>query len=324
MTALEIIDRPLHIVAADSLGSEEGLAARAAGVTASEIHKIAQGGRGTHQRILDDKLNGAKFHGNTHTARGHEREEFLIDWARENVALCTSNIALIGHPVLTWLLATPDGLGFDPVRDAFGVEVKSHDYSWGDRDDIPAEHYDQMQAGMAVTETHHWLYVWEVMGEDGTPTLAAPRYRWVPRDEKRIARLVDEAAKFMAWREAGAPAADDLPADLDAALAAVVEARAAMAPHKKAEAEALETLRVYASQESDEHGKKAAGTRAAFTFAISNAKVLDEDAWAAGDPDGYQQWLQLHDQARELSTRALATYSRNNASSRLVVTEAKS
>lgn len=321
---IEIIDRPLHMVAEDSLGSEEGLAARAAGVTASEIHAIAVGGRGTWRRILTDKLNGSKFHGNQHTKRGHEREPFLLAWACSHVALCAANASLFGHPDQTHILATPDGLGFDPVRDAFGVEVKSHDFGWGDRDDIPAEHYDQMQIGMFVTEVRWWLYVWEVMGEDGTPTLDAPRYRWVERDETRIGKLIKEADAFMAWRAAGAPVADDdLPADVDEALAIVADARAAMAPHKKAETAALETIRVYASQEADEHGKKGAGSRAGFTFSITTTDVLDEDAWEQAEPNAYREWADMVRRAEEVRAMAMRLYTRPKASSRLNVTETK-
>ncbi|MGN7861485.1 YqaJ viral recombinase family protein [Microbacterium sp. 22303] len=321
---IEIIDRPLHMVAEDSLGSDEGLAARAAGVTASEIHAIAVGGRGTWRRILDDKLNGSKFRGNQHTKRGHEREPFLLAWACSNIALCAANVALFSHPDKTSILATPDGHGFDSSRGEFGVECKSHDYGWGDRDDIPADHYDQMQLGMFVTETRWWLYVWEVMGEDGTPTLDAPRYRWVERDDARIAKLLKEADAFMTWRAAGAPVADDdLPADVDEALAIVADARAAMAPHKKAEATALETIRVYASQEADEHGKKAAGTRAGFTFSITSTDVLDEDAWESAEPNTYREWADMVRRANEVRAMAMRLYTRKKASGRLTVTETK-
>lgn len=297
MTA--IIDRPLHMLAEDSLGSEEGRTARAAGVTASEAHTIGSGGRGTWRRILTDKLNGSTFHGNQHTKRGHTREPYLLAWACSHVAFLEANIALFAHPDNDLIMATPDGLGIDERGREFGVEVKSHDHSWVDRYDIPAEHFDQMQFGMYVTGIDRWLYVWEVMGEDGTPTLDAPRFRWVERDEKRINRLVKEAEAFIAWRAAGAPAADeDLPADVDDALAIVAAARAAMAPHKKAEADALATIHTYASQEADDHGTKGAGTRAAFTFSITSTDVLDEDAWQTAEPNTYAEWTDMVRRAR--------------------------
>ena len=308
-----------RIVAADSLGSEEGLAARADGVTASELHTIAQGGRATHTRVLNDKLNGSSFRGNEHTRRGHEREDFLIDWASETVAPCAGNIALLGHLDMQWLLATPDGLG-----DGFGVEVKSHDHKWGDRDDIPAEHYDQMQGGMAVTGFDRWLYVWEVMGEDGTPTLDEPHFRWVARDEKRIGRLVSEAERFVAWRAAGAPVSDDdLPAEVDEALAIIAEADEAIAPHKKARDGALAVVRKHAEATADEHGAKGAGLRGSFTYSKTPKAVLDEDAWALAEPDTYAEVVAARKAIADQEAAALALYSRVEISSRLNTSKTK-
>lgn len=312
------ISLPFRVVADDSLGSEEGLAARAAGTTASELHDIAQGGRGTHQRILQDKLNGAKFTGNAHTRRGHEREDFLVSWAGVTLEPCNANIALLGHLDLPWLLATPDGLGED-----FGVEVKSHDHEWGDRDDIPADHYDQMQGGMAVTGFDRWLYVWEVMGEDGTPTLAAPRYRWVARDEKRIARLIREAEKFMAWRADGAPVADDLPVEVDEALAVWASARARKSAAEREEKAALAVIRPFAEKQADDDGAKGAGMRAHFTFAKSTDEVLDEAAWADAEPESYAEYLQLRTRVAAAEAAAAVLYSTPKTSTRLNIYASK-
>lgn len=314
MTILDISRNAFRIVAADSLGSEEGLAARASGLTASELHAVAQGGRGAHSRILADKLNGAKFTGNAHTRRGHEREDFLVSWAGVTLEPCDANIALLGHPDLPWLFATPDGLGND-----FGVEVKSHDHNWGDRDDIPADHYDQMQVGMAVTGFDRWLYVWEVMGEDGTPTLAAPHHRWVERDEKRIARLIREGEKFMAWRVAGAPTADDLPDDVDDALAAWASARERKTAAERDEKAALAVIRPFAEQQADDEGSKGAGTRAHFTYAKTTDSVLDEAAWADAEPESYAEFLQLRMRVAAAEAAAAVLYSKPKTSTRLNV-----
>lgn len=313
------IDIPFRIVAADSLGSAEGRAARAAGVSASEAHAIAQGGRGTHRRILADKLNGSAFAGNAQTNRGHEREPFLLAWASRNVGRVTANIALLGHVTISWLLATPDGLGA-----GFGVEVKSHDHTWGDRMDIPAEHYDQMQVGMAVTGYERWLYVWEVMGEDGTPTLDAPRHLWVDRDEKRIAKLIREGEKFMMWREAGAPVADDdLPDEVDEALAIIAAADEAIAPLKKAREAALAIVRAHAESTADEHGSKGAGLRGSYTYTKTPKRVLDEKAWAIAEPAAYAKWIASHVIANDTAATALETYSVEEISTRLNTTRTK-
>lgn len=118
-----------------------------------------------------------------------------------------------------------------------------------------------MQTGTAVTGFDRCLYIWEVMGEDGTPRLDAPRSRWVPRDEKRIAQLIREGEKFMQWRADGAPIADaDLPDEVDEALAIIAEADDAIAPHKKVREAALKIARAHAEAAADEHGSFAAHT----------------------------------------------------------------
>lgn len=315
---IDIIDRPLQMVAADSLGSEEGLAARAAGVTASELHAIAVGGRGTWRRIRDGKLNGATFHGNQHTKRGHEREPYLLAWACSHVAFLEPNRALFAHPDNPLIMATPDGLGIEERGGEFGVEVKSHEHTWGDRYDIPAEHYDQMQVGMAVTGIDRWLYVWEVMGEDGTPTLETPRFRWVERDEKRIAKLLKEAEAFLAWRAAGAPVADDdLPEDVDDALAIIAAADEAIAPHKKARDAALKIVRAHAEATADEYGSKGAGLRGSFTYSKTTAPVLDEDAWIEAEPHTHEAWLSMQKRVDAARAAAAALYHRDEISTRL-------
>lgn len=318
MTTLDLAPNTLRMVAADSLGTDEGLAARAAGVTASELHAITQGGRGTHSRILQDKLNGAKFTGNAHTRRGHEREDFLVSWAGVTVEPCDANLALLGHHELPWLLATPDGLG-----DGFGVEVKSHDHGW-DNPGIPAEHYDQMQGGMAVTGFDRWLYVWEVMGKDGTPSLAAPHFLWVDRDEKRIARLIREGEKFMAWREAGAPIADDdLPADVDDALADWAAARERKSAAERAEKAALAIIRPFAEKQADDEGAKGAGTRAHFTYAKSSAPQLDEAKWADAEPESYAEYLELRTRLAAAEKAAADLYFTTKTSTRLNIYPSK-
>ena len=84
------VDRPLLVIVPEDAPVEAWKEGRAEGVTASEAHAIAQGGRGTWRRILTDELNGSRFKGNRHTERGHEREEFLLHFADERLAVCRS------------------------------------------------------------------------------------------------------------------------------------------------------------------------------------------------------------------------------------------
>lgn len=307
-----ITDNYLIVVPADA-PREVWADARAEGVTASEVHAITQGGRSTWQRILEDKLNGAKFKGNAQTRRGHEREGFLLAYADRYIASLRPNLALLGATHAPLHRATPDAIGWAEDRGYFGAEVKSHDHGWT-RTDIPAEHYDQMQFGMWVTGFRWWLYVWEVMGEDGTPTLDDPEYVWVERDDARIAVLAAEADRFIEWRAAGAPAVDgDLPADVDDALAQWRAARERKTAAEVEEKAATARIREYAEQ-----GRaKGAGSRAHFTYAVTTTQELDLEAWAAAEPDTFAEREDMRERLAALDAAALALYSKPKTTTRL-------
>ncbi len=316
---MNTVERPLRIVVPGDAPEDVWLAARAAGVTASEMHAIAQGGRGTWKRILVDKLNGSTFRGNRHTRRGHEREPFLIEWAaaQPQFGAIRPNRALYGHHSMPLHLATPDGLGWNATIGGFGIEAKSHDHGWSPRRGIPVDHLDQMQGGMHVTGFDAWLYVWEVMGEDGEPTLADPQHMWVSRDQARIDRLVAEADRFIAWREAGAPDTDDIPGEVDDALAAWRDARdrknAALADEKAA----TTIIRAFAEGSAGDAGAKAAGSRAHFTFSVTETSELDELAWESAEPGTYAEWCRMRTAVEEYAQTATALYSRPSRSTRL-------
>ena len=310
--AIDAATMPRHLLRAVSTPEttrEEWAAIRATGATASDAHDIANGGRGTHKRIRAAKLAGDGFKGNAHTARGNQREPFLLQWANDFVAQCFPSSLIFAHPGNPRHMATPDGFGFGSTpAESFGVEVKSHDHSW-ETDAIPAEHMDQMQFGMWVTGFDRWLYVWEVMDEDGHPTLDDPSFRWVTRDEVRIARLVREVDRFLAWWDAGAPDHDDLADEIDDALADYAHGlrlgREAEALKRPSRVDlAAEVARLAA--ESGDDVVKLAGTRAALVWKVDTVEVLDRDAWQAGDPDTYAEWEEARIQAADATSRYLA------------------
>lgn len=285
----------LLIIVPAGASSEAWHYGRDEGVTASEIHRVAQGGRQTHRAILDEKMNGRAFRGNRHTARGHVREAELLHYATYLAPIVTPNTALFGHPEHPLHRCTPDGTGMDDEHGMFGVEAKSHDHQW-DSDEIPADHYDQMQFGMWVLGVDWWLYVWEVMGADGEPTLADPEHRWVPRDEARIARLAAEADAFIAWREAGAPAHDDLPDDVDEAIAAYAAAKARESAGKRDAAAVRPVIDAWLAKHPGQT-VRAAGTRAGIVRTADDVLVVDEAAWLAADPESMQTFEELTHQA---------------------------
>lgn len=317
MTAPDLIP----LVSSDD--REAWLEMRARGVTASEVHQIANGGRATWRRILDDKLNGSTFTGNRHTRRGNEREPFLIAFAESLLgATIEANTHLYAHEQHSRHMATPDALGDD--MEPFGIEVKSHDYGWT-RTDIPADHYDQMQWGMHVLGFRSWFYVFEVMGEDGEPTLADPFWAWVDRDEERIAQLVAAADAFLEWWDAGAPAADDIPAELDEALTEHAEARARKTAAEKDEKAAEKKIRDYisAAPGAQENGLKVAGTAASFNFSVTHAEVLDEEAWAQAEPESFAAYEHLKARLAASVEAATELYHRSVPRTRLTITPNK-
>lgn len=223
------------IVEADA-PREEWLDARGQGVTASEVHAIASGGRAAWAKILDDKLNGRTFKGNAHTRRGHERESILIEFAATIDESIEPNSALWAHKVEPRFRGTPDGIG-----DGVVAEVKSHAYGY-ELGPIPPEHRSQMQWQMLITGAKRALYVREVMDEDGQGALSDPDWQWVDRDEEHIAWLVSRALEFLAWWYAECPATDDLDEETETALAAWVRAKRDLDPIAKAEAAAKKKL----------------------------------------------------------------------------------
>jgi hypothetical protein len=301
-------DLELLVVVPEGASEEEWQDGRADGVTASEIHGIAAGSRKTWRRILDGKLNGSTFHGNKHTRRGHEREPYILAEARilDGVLLLTSSAALFGNQYEPLHRATPDGFGVHSELGEFGVEVKNHHEDWT-FDGIPADHFDQMQWGMHVTGLSWWLYAWAVEGVDGI------EHAWVPRDDKRIAQLVAQADAFLAWRAAGAPEIDDIPDDVDDHLAAYAAAqRAEAAARREKEAHGAE-IKKWAAAQAPQEGEplRKSGSQASLFFEPKpDARVLDEDAWAAAEPESFAEWQRMRAAVAETAGAALALYSK--------------
>ena len=296
---------------------------RARGVTASEVHRIASGGRKQWRRILDDKLNGSTFKGNRHTRRGHEREPFLIAHAASLLgATIEPNKNLYAHEKHSRFMATPDALGDD--MEPFGVEVKSHDFGWS-RVDVPADHYDQMQWGMYVTGFRSWFYVWEVMGEDGEPTLDDPKWAWIDYDPARVRHLVAAADAFLEWWDAGAPEFDDIPDELDAALAQHAAARARKVAAEADEKAAEKVIRdhIRATPDAEKNGLKLAGSAASFNYSVTYADVLDEEAWAQAEPESFAAYQNLKARLAASVDAASELYHRAVPKTRLTITANK-
>ncbi|PPG35184.1 hypothetical protein C5E10_06225 [Pseudoclavibacter sp. RFBG4] len=289
------------VVVPEGATKDEWHDARGEGVTASRVHEIHVGGRKTWQRILDEQLNGSTFRGNKHTQSGHDLEATMIEFA-QTFADVAGNSALIANEANPLHRATPDGLGTldgAPVV----VEVKRHSHTWG-QDDVPPAHYDQVQWQLWCASAIAGIYVWMVLDEDGQPTMDDPKYVIIPRDPARIAQLVKSADAYLAWRAAGAPEADDIPDEIDEALAAWGEAAAReKAANKEAEA-AKKIVRAYAESlpDADKNGAKRMGTLGGFNYSVkrTGTRELTDEAWAAADPKGFAAYEELGEHLAEI------------------------
>lgn len=309
MSVVTLEDRELLVIVEDGAEEADWLEARAAGVTASEVHDIAQGSRKTWRSILDKKLNGDTWGGNEYTRRGQEREPFIIEQAArlDGVVTLVGRHALFAHPEQILHRATPDGLGIHAQLGDFGAEVK---WLLEDIDRIPRDHFDQMQWGMYVLGLSWWLYAWEVDGRDGI------QHEWVPRDDRRIEQLVRQADSFIEWRAAGAPEIDDIPDDVDDALADYERGLALEADGKRLKTAARPILDAFAAKLGAAPGDplRKTGSRASlFVEPKPDVMVLDEDAWAAAEPDGYAEFCALRDRVAAAAALAVTLYGRPKA-----------
>lgn len=309
------------LVAEDSLGSEAGLAARAEGVTASEIYAIHTGGRSTWRRILDDKLNGSTFRGNAHTRRGHEREPFILAGmvGLKGIVALEPNVALFANAAHPLHRATPDAIGALADGTPVGGEVKSRAHGW-DVTTVPTEVLYQCQWGMHGLGFDRWVLGTEVMGADGEPTLDDPHVVIIERDQPLIDALARSADEFIAWREAGAPD-DTLPIEQLDVIARWNAAKSRIAAATE-EAKALEKqVRsiIAARPGAETDGWKFANeTAGGFTYSVTTAEQLDEAAWQDADPDGYAEIQRMRRSIAEAEKLAAAVHKKPKITTRLL------
>lgn len=299
-------DRPLIVVVDDGAPEEEWLDARAEGITASEIHDIAVGSRKAWRTILDAKLNGSTFRGNRHTRKGHEAEPLILAEARDvaGVATLAPSTALFAHPEHPLHRCTPDGLGTHAQLGDFGFEAKHHQEGH-EKFEIPQDHMDQVQWGMWILGLSWWLYAVKIDGVYGI------RHTWIGRDDKRIAFLARQADAFIAWREAGAPEIDDIPDEVDDALADYARGLALAGQGEALKKAARPVIENYArSSIADEDVLRKAGSRASVLYAPKTVEVLDETAWAEAEPETYAEWVDARERAAAQEKAALALYSK--------------
>lgn len=172
------------------------LRARLWGVTATDARRLVTSrGKVSKQRtrLLAEKLSGRTLPRLPQFAHGIEREPVIAQWVQQRFGIAPSGA--LCHGTNHRHLATPDGIGEHSI-----AEIKT---SVADLDSTARTYADQLQWQLHVTGCERVLFVVEhrhTMRRD---------FRWVGRNEARIALLAEHADAFLA--------------ELDAARAAWVE-----------------------------------------------------------------------------------------------------
>lgn len=165
------------------------LRARLWGVTATDARRLLTS-RGKvskqRERLLAEKMSGRSLPRLPQFAHGIEREPVIAAWVHQRFGIAPSGALCMGADDRH--LATPDGIGEHSI-----AEIKT---SVADLDSAARRYADQLQWQLHVTGCERVLFVVEhrhTMRRD---------FRWVGRDETRIALLVEHANAFLAELDA--------------------------------------------------------------------------------------------------------------------------
>ena len=148
-------------------GSEEHFLARSGKVTASRAHDILPGKSGKylksrHNYMIEKYIElrtgepFEKFQGNTHTEQGKYLEPFAVAAYEAQTDYFVEPCALVLHPAISYLQASPDGL----VNDDGCIEVKARvtgntlfdHFECISQDKMPDKHIAQVQTVMLCAD----------------------------------------------------------------------------------------------------------------------------------------------------------------------------
>lgn len=193
-TLSELFERAM----ADSNDRTAWLAARRAGVTATEIAKIAAGKR---NEVMREKLATTEStYDNKFMKWGREREAFIADVLEQRTGV-SHNIVLFHAEGNRRHLATPDGVGVVDGEVVFTSEIKTSKYNLHPDGDVfkKSGYYDQVQWAMYVVGAQSCAFAWEQHHDDWDPepTPYPIENLWIQRDHARIAELVLLADQFL-------------------------------------------------------------------------------------------------------------------------------
>lgn len=190
-----------------NVDEELWLTERRKGVTATEVSRLAAGQPAFRRDLIKEKLTGKRsFGGNKYTSWGLEREIFLSGIAEQDFGFEASNILFHAEQDRRHL-ATPDGIHLESCS-ILEIKTSKNDLNPDGKHFPRSPFYDQMQWQMHVTgdETEQCLFIWEqhdnkwVTDEFGVerPSPYFHQFRWIPRNDDRIAELILVANEFLA------------------------------------------------------------------------------------------------------------------------------
>lgn len=301
---------------------------RGEGVTASEVWAIATGGIKTWRRILEQKMNGSTFNGTKATRAGSAREAVLVDEAWHESGQLDYVIANGG----LWAAAendrhraTPDGIGMLAGGLAV-VEVKSHEHGYKG-DAFPKDHRAQVVWQRYVLGAEFGLYGAEVRDEDDMPPVGGAAWQFVDDpDDELLAFLIYRADQFLAWRDAGCPEVDDLPAHVKAALDAWAPLKRALDDAAAVEKAAADELRaaVATLPHAARFGAVGMGAEGGFQSLVSESTSIDEARWRASAPEVHRHVEMLRVELALLEASAKQHYPKTTRRSSLRFQEVES
>jgi hypothetical protein len=189
----------------DSTDRPAWLAARRAGVTATEVRDIRIG-RTTVEQVAQEKVAGedGAWLGNIPTvAWGNFREDAIAAELERRYAI-RGNRVLYGHGVHSRRLATPDGIGAELTGEVIIAEIKTGaaDLTVGGAAFVKKGYGWQIQWQLLVMDAVTCCFAWERHDNDFTrfdtrnprvedgPVMEALQVEWVERDEAAIAELI--------------------------------------------------------------------------------------------------------------------------------------
>lgn len=206
-------------------------------VTATDIARLANGGPAVWAAVKAEKHGAGGFSGNVYTAWGSEREPVIVERLGFLYDVTPNQSLWVDG---NWA-ATPDAVS--PTRNG---EAKTTVRDWGDLDGLHRVHrdyVDQMQWAMLVRDVGECVLGWEPH-ENFQPLPI--RDLIVPRDEGRIAELVEIAERFRVYLDE-----DGVVGEFDDLIALYSERAAVLAEAQAAVDEVRRLVRVRAGDRSE-------------------------------------------------------------------------